>query len=147
MRRLLLRQASTFRFVTGALGIRFCQPLGSQFPFALRTYGRLAGEFVRRWIHQPQQCIVAVFHECSPSHAYRRVNALFRDSIARLTPTEGERLLIYARGEIGRRIAQVAARVDVPFIAYGFDGPPIDNIQYKRPNYRNLRPIWHRRAP
>jgi uncharacterized protein (TIGR00661 family) len=114
---------------------RFCQPLGRNFPFSLRTYGRMAGEFVRRWISSPTQCIVAVFHDCPPSRHFRRVDALLREQIARLEPSEGDHVLIYGRTQLGRRMAEVASAVPARFIAYGFAGPAAPNIQYKRASY------------
>jgi uncharacterized protein (TIGR00661 family) len=114
---------------------RFCQPLGSRFPLALRTYGRLAGQFVQRWIRRPSECIVAVFHDCPPSRRFRRVDALLREQIARLQPSDGNHVLIYGRGQLGCRMAQVASTVSARFIAYGFDGPAAPNIQYKRASY------------
>jgi uncharacterized protein (TIGR00661 family) len=117
---------------------RFCQPLGSGFPLALQMYGRLAGEFVRRWIKGPRQCVVAVFHDCPPSRHFCRVDALLRDQIAQLEPTDGDHVLIYGRSEIGRRMAEVAATVPERFIAYGFEGPAAPNIQYKRASYQDF---------
>jgi uncharacterized protein (TIGR00661 family) len=117
---------------------RFCQPLGSSFPAALRAYGRFAGGFVRHWIRRPQQCVVAAFHGGPPSREFRRVNALFRESVTRHRATDGPHVLIYSRGEHGRRIAQHAARVDAEFIAYGFEGPAVDNIQYKHADYEQF---------
>lgn len=114
---------------------RFRQPLGSLFPFALRTYGRLAGEFVRHWIRGSTECIVAVFHGCPPSRHFHRVDALLREQIARLEPTPGDHVLIYGRSQLGVRMAQVASIVPARFIAYGFDGPAAPNIEYKRASF------------
>jgi uncharacterized protein (TIGR00661 family) len=110
---------------------RFCHPLGSDFPLYLQVYSRLTGEFVRRWIKQPRRCIVAVFHNCPPSLHYERVDALLRDRIARLRPTEGDHVLLYGRGELGRRMTSVASTVPERFIAYGCEGVRADNIEYK----------------
>lgn len=117
---------------------RFCQPLGSGFPLALRTYGRMAGAFVRRWIKRPQQCIVAVFHNCPPSREFHRVDALVRDQIARLEPTDGDHVVLYGRGAVGRRMAEVAARVPARFIAYGCAGPAAANIEHKQASYEEF---------
>jgi uncharacterized protein (TIGR00661 family) len=110
---------------------RFCHPLGSDFPLYLQVYSRLVGEFVQRWIKQPRQCIVAVFHHCPPSPHYERVDALLRERIARLMPSDGDHVLLYGRGEMGRRMARVASAVPERFIAYGFDGVAAANIEYK----------------
>jgi len=117
---------------------RFCQPLGSGFPFSLRAYGWLAGQFVRHWIRGPRECIVAVFHTCPPSRHFRRVDALLRDHIAQLEPTPGDHVLIYGRGQLGRRMAEVASTVPARFIAYGFDGPAAPNIEYKQASYEQF---------
>jgi uncharacterized protein (TIGR00661 family) len=111
---------------------RFCHPLGSDFPLYLQVYSRLTGEFVRHWIRRPRQCIVAVFHRCPPSRHYQRVDVLLRDRIARLRATDGEQVLLYGRGELGRRIASIASTVPERFIAYGCEGVRADNIEYKR---------------
>jgi uncharacterized protein (TIGR00661 family) len=110
---------------------RFCHPLGSDFPLFLQVYGRLAGQFVRRWIRAPRQCIVAVFHQCPASRHYRHVDALLRERIAQLEPTSGEHVLLYARAGLGRRMAEIAATVPARFVAYGCDGPPAENIEYR----------------
>ncbi|MCI0362958.1 MAG: hypothetical protein L0219_03700 [Phycisphaerales bacterium] len=117
---------------------RFCHPLGIDFPLRLRSYARLAGEFVRRWIKDPRQSIVAVFHDCPPSRYYQRVEALLRDRIARLQAVEGDHLLLYGRGELGRRMARVASTVPDRFIAYGFDGVSAPNIEYKQTSYEEF---------
>lgn len=114
---------------------RFCHRLGNDFPLSLRIYSRLAGEFVRRWIKSPQECIVAVFHDCPTSRHYRRVDSLLREQIARLRPTDGDHILIYGRTEVGRRMAEVASTIPERFIAYGFTGPAAPNIEYKRASY------------
>jgi uncharacterized protein (TIGR00661 family) len=114
---------------------RFCQPLGREFPWSLQVYGRLAGAFVKRWIRSPRQCIVAVFHRCPPSPYYQRVEALLRDRIARLEPTEGDHVVLYGRNELGRRMAEIASTVAERFVAYGFEGPAAANIEYKRTDY------------
>ena len=114
---------------------RFCHPLGRDFPLRLRIYSRLAGEFVSRWIKRPRQAIVAVFHHCPPSPCYQRVEALLRDRIARLEPTCGDHLLLYAKGPLGRRMAEIAGTVPHRFIAYGCEPIPADNIEFKSPNY------------
>jgi uncharacterized protein (TIGR00661 family) len=111
---------------------RFCHPLGSDFPLYLQVYARLAGQFVRRWIRRPRHCIVAVFHDCPRSRHYRHVDALLRARITRLEPAAGDHVLVYARGGLGRRIAEAAARVPERFVAYGCDGPAAANIDYKR---------------
>ncbi len=110
---------------------RFCHPLGSEFPARLRIYSRLAGAFVRRWIKRPQQCIVAVFHDCPASRHYQRVGVLLRDRVARLQPASGQHVLLYGRGGLGRRLVEVASTVDSQFVAYGCAGPPAANIVYK----------------
>lgn len=117
---------------------RFCHPLDRDFPRFLRAYGRMTGLFVRWWIRNPRQCIVAVFHPCPPSRYYQRVEVLLRDRIAQLQPTEGDHILMYGRGELGNRMARVAATVPERFIAYGFEGPPADNIQYKQTSYEGF---------
>ncbi|MGD9722061.1 MAG: glycosyltransferase family protein [Pirellulales bacterium] len=111
---------------------RFCHPLGSDFPRHLQVYGRLAGAFVHRWIKRPRQCIVAVFHRCPASRHYRHVDALLRGRISRIEPTPGDHVLLYARAGLGRRMAEVAAGVSACFVAYGCEGPPAANIEYKR---------------
>ena len=117
---------------------RFCHPLGPDFPVHLRVYGRMTGEFVRRWIHKPCRCIVAVFHPCPPSQHYCRVEALLRDRIARLEPTEGKQILLYGRGRIGQRMALAASRVPEHFLAYGFEGVSSPNIEYKQTSYEEF---------
>lgn len=117
---------------------RFCAPLGRDFPLTLRVYAYLAGQFVKRWIKHPRECIVAVFHRCPPSPAFQRVEALMRAHIARLKPTEGDHVLIYGRSELGRRMAEVAATVPAKFIMYGSDGPPAANVQYKQASYEQF---------
>jgi uncharacterized protein (TIGR00661 family) len=74
---------------------------------------------------------VAVFHECPRSRHYRPVDALLRKPIAQLEPASADHVLIYARGGLGRRIAEAAVRVPVRFVAYGCDGPRTANIEYK----------------
>ena len=110
---------------------RFCHPLGPEFPLYLRVYARLVGQFVRRWIRGPQECIVAVFHPCPESRYYRRVEAMVRSHIVRREPTRGDHVVLYGHGEVGRRMARVAATVGEQFVAYGFDGPAYDNIKYR----------------
>jgi uncharacterized protein (TIGR00661 family) len=110
---------------------RFCEPLGRDFPFRLRAYARLAGAFVRRWIKGPRERIVAVFHECPPSRYFQRVDALMRDQIERLRPTEGDYILLYGRGELGKRIGEVAKTVPERFIAYGCRHADAPNIESK----------------
>jgi uncharacterized protein (TIGR00661 family) len=117
---------------------RFCHPLNSSFPLHLRIYARLAGRFVRRWIYKPRQCIVAVFHPCPPSRHYRSVDVLLRDRVARLQPSHGDHILLYGRGELGRRMAAVASRVDARFVAYGCDGAAADNIEHKPTSYEEF---------
>ncbi len=114
---------------------KFCAPLGKDFPLSLRIYGRLAGAFVRRWIKQPQPCIVAVFHPCPVSPVYQRVNTLLRDRLAALKPTAGDHVLLYGRGELGKRMARIAGTVPERFIAYGCNGQPADNIEHKQISY------------
>jgi uncharacterized protein (TIGR00661 family) len=117
---------------------RFCHPLGREFPRRLRLYGRLAGQFVRRWIHKPWQCIVAVFHPCPPNRRFHRVEALLRDRLAQLKPTEGGHVLLYGRGELGRRIARIASTVAERFVAYGCDGVAAANIECKPTSYEGF---------
>jgi uncharacterized protein (TIGR00661 family) len=117
---------------------RFCHPLGREFPRRLRIYGRLAGQFVRRWIHKPRQCIVAVFHPCPPNPRYQRVEALLRDRLAQLRPTQGSHVLLYGRGELGRRIARVASTLAERFVAYGCEGVAAENIEYKATSYEGF---------
>jgi uncharacterized protein (TIGR00661 family) len=114
---------------------RFCAPLGRDFPLHLRVYAQLAGQFVQRWIHRPKQCIVAVFHACPPSRHYQRVDVLLRDRMARLQPSDGEHVLLYGRGELGRRMSQIASAVPARFVAYGFEGVRAANIEYKQTSY------------
>ncbi len=110
---------------------RFCHPLGAEFPRRLRIYSRLAGAFVRRWIKAPRQCIVAVFHQCPPSPHYCRVDVLLRDRIANHQPQGGDHVLLYGRGALGRRMAQVAATVPARFVVYGCEGDAAPNLQFK----------------
>jgi uncharacterized protein (TIGR00661 family) len=110
---------------------RFCHPLGSEFPWFLQIYSRLAGEFVRHWIRRPRQCIVAVFHRCPASRYYQHVDVLLRDRITRVEPSDGDHVLLYGRGELGRRLADVASRVNQRFLAYGFVAAPAPNIEYR----------------
>ncbi|MEX2310198.1 MAG: glycosyltransferase family protein [Pirellulales bacterium] len=117
---------------------RFCHPLRCELPLHLRAYARLAGEFVGRWIKAPQLSIVAVFHDCSASRHYRRVEALQRDRIARLRPCDGDHVVLYGRGEIGRRMAQIASSVPERFIAYGFNGMTAPNIEYMQASYEQF---------
>jgi uncharacterized protein (TIGR00661 family) len=114
---------------------RFCQPLGDDLPLRLQLYGKLAGQFVKRWIRRPQKSIVAVFHDCPPSPYFHRVEALIRDRIARLQPTAGDHLLVYAKGPLGRRMLEVAATVPARFIAYGCNGVDSANIEFKPTDY------------
>lgn len=110
---------------------RFCHPLGRDFPLYLQAYSHMAGQFVRRWIKNPRECIVAVFHKCPTSHHYRHVDALLREYLTKLEPTDGDHVLLYARAGLGRRMAELAAGTSARFIAYGCDGPPAANIEYK----------------
>lgn len=110
---------------------RFCHPLPRQFDLRLRLYGRLAGTFVKRWIKKPQQCIVAVFHQCPPSRHYVRVDALLRDRLAKIRATDGEHVLLYGRGELGRRMAAAARNVRGRFVAYGCESIDAPNIEFK----------------
>jgi uncharacterized protein (TIGR00661 family) len=114
---------------------RFCEPLGREFPWFLRTYARLAGAFVRRWIKGPRERIVAVFHECPPSRYFVSINTLLRDRIANLRPTTGDHILLYGRGELGKRMARVASTVGERFTAYGCDPVDAPNIEFKATNY------------
>jgi uncharacterized protein (TIGR00661 family) len=114
---------------------RFCQPLPRQFDARLRIYGRMAGAFVRWWIKKPQQCIVAVFHQCPKSPHYRRVDALLRDQIAKVQATDGGHVLLYGRGELGRRMARAASAVPQRFIAYGCEAIDAPNIVFKPTSY------------
>jgi uncharacterized protein (TIGR00661 family) len=111
---------------------KFCEPLARDFPMSLRIYSKFAGAFVRRWIFQPRPCIVAVFHQCPVSPLYHRINAMLRARMARLKATQGDHILLYGRGELGRRMARIAGEVDAPFIAYGCDGPMAANIRQKQ---------------
>jgi uncharacterized protein (TIGR00661 family) len=113
---------------------RFCHPLGSDFPLYLQVYSCLAGEFVRRWIKQPRQCIVAVFHHCPSSRHYQSVDALLRDRIARLAPCDRGHVLLYGRAGLGRRMVRVAGTVPQRFIAYGCEPSGAANIEFKRPS-------------
>jgi uncharacterized protein (TIGR00661 family) len=117
---------------------RFCAPLGSDFPLHLRIYSRMAGAFVRFWIKRPRQCIVAVFHRCADQREFERVNVLVRGRFAAIEPSEADHVLLYARGELGRRIARVASTVDARFHAYGFEGVMAPNIEYKRTSYEGF---------
>jgi uncharacterized protein (TIGR00661 family) len=98
-------------------------------------YCRLAGAFVERWIRQPRLCIVAVFHHCPATPRYLRVHTLLRDRMACLTPTTGNHVLIYGRRAIGLQMVRAAASLAERFIIYGCDGPPADNLTYKRTSY------------
>lgn len=115
---------------------RFCHPLGSDFPiylqaYSLQAYSRLAGEFVRRWIKRPRQCIVAVFHRCPASRQYQSTGALRRERIARFEPRDGGHVLLYGRGGLGRRMVRVAGTVHERFIAYGCEPNGAPNIEFK----------------
>jgi uncharacterized protein (TIGR00661 family) len=79
-----------------------------------------------------------VFHDCPKSRHFRRVDSLLREQIARLTPTDGDHILIYGRTAVGRRMAEAASRVPARFIAYGFTGPAAPNIEYKRASYSDF---------
>jgi uncharacterized protein (TIGR00661 family) len=111
---------------------RFCHPLDGDFPLSLRLYSRLAGQVVRRWIRRPRQCIVAVFHQCPLSRHFRNVDVLLRERIANVQPRAGEHVVLYGRGELGRRMARVASAVNERFVAYGFEAEPAANIEHKR---------------
>lgn len=111
---------------------RFCHPLGDGFPLFLQFYSRLAGQFVKHWIKQPRLCIVAVFHQCPPSRHYQNVDVLLREQIASIRPSEADHILLYGRGALGQRMAQVARTVSERFVAYGFQAEPAANIEYKR---------------
>jgi len=110
---------------------RFCEPLGAAFPLHLRTYGRMTGLFVQRWIKKPRQRIVAVFHPCPASRKFHHVDVLLRDRFTRVPPTDGDHILLYAKGMMGRRMTQVASTVPARFIAYGCTGAAAPNIEYK----------------
>jgi uncharacterized protein (TIGR00661 family) len=114
---------------------RFCSPLGDAFPFRLRTYGWLAGQFVRRWIKAPRQAIVAVFHRAASRGRLQHVDALLRERISRLQPCDGDHILLYARGELGKRMAAVASTIPERFIAYGCEPSAAANIEYKQASY------------
>jgi uncharacterized protein (TIGR00661 family) len=114
---------------------RFCHPLESFFPLYLHWYCAAAGVFVQRWIKQTSLNIVAAFHDCPPSRSYRSVSAMVRRDIASTKRRDGQHVLIYARTSIGRRVAGLASGIDAPFLAYGFDGPPADNIRYRSLDY------------
>ena len=105
---------------------RFCHPLEKDFPFRLRAYARLAGEFVRWWIKRPRQCIVSVFHNCPPSRQYASVDVLLRDRVMQLQPVDGEMVLLYGRGGLGQRMAQIASTVPLRFRVYGCHGEPAE---------------------
>src|SRR5262249_38073753 len=79
--------------------------------------------------------IVAAFHDCPPSRAYRSVSAMVRREIENLKSRDGQHVLIYARTSIGRRIACLASGIAAPFVAYGFDGPPAANLLYRPLDY------------
>lgn len=111
---------------------RFCHPLGAEFPAFLRFYSRMAGLFVKHWIKRPRQCIVAVFHRCPASRHYRNVEVLLRRQVASLQPSEGEHVVLYGRGELGRRIARAASAAGGHYVAYGFESEPLANVEYKR---------------
>lgn len=113
---------------------RFCEPLGAAFPLHLRAYGRMAGQFVERWIKRPWQCIVAVFHRCPTSQKFRRVDALLRERFTQLVPSNGDRILLYVKGPMGQRLAQIASTVPARFVAYGCSGVAAENIEYKETN-------------
>jgi uncharacterized protein (TIGR00661 family) len=114
---------------------RFCHPLSSKFSARLRLYGRLAGAFVKRWIKKPQLCIVAVFHQCPPSRHYVRVEAFLRDRIAKVPVTEDDYIVLYGRGELGRRMARAARGVPGRFVAYGCEAIDAPNIEFKPTSY------------
>lgn len=113
---------------------RFCEPLGNAFPMHLRAYSRMAGEFVRRWIKGPSQCIVAVFHQCPASRKFRHVAALMRDRFARVAPSDGDHVVLYAKGILGERLLRIASTVPARFMAYGCSGVAAANIEYKETN-------------
>jgi uncharacterized protein (TIGR00661 family) len=113
---------------------RFCEPLAPTLPLLLRAYGRLAGIFVESWIRHPVQCIVAVFHRCPESKKFRGVDALMRNRFSQLSPTDGEHILLYAKGVIGKRIARITSTVPAKFIAYGCPEVPASNIECKDVN-------------
>ena len=110
----------------------------SDFPLYLRAYARLAGEFVRRWIERPKQCVVAVFHHCPPSRHYQSVDILLRDRLTRLQPSDGEAVLLYGRGGLGRRMARIASTARCRFVAYGCTGEAAPNIEYKQTSYEGF---------
>ena len=101
---------------------RFCEPLGTAFPLRLRAYGRIAGQFVEHWIKRPWQCIVAVFHSCPASRKFRHVDVLLRQRFLQAAPSDGEHILLYAKGIMGQRLTQIASTVPARFIAYGCTG-------------------------
>jgi uncharacterized protein (TIGR00661 family) len=114
---------------------KFCGPIGHQLPFGLRAYCRAAGVFVERWIRRPRQCIVAVFHDCPSTPHYRRVNTLLRDRMACLSPSAGDHVLIYARGEVGMRLVRAAESLPERLIVYGCRGRGASNVTYKATSY------------
>jgi uncharacterized protein (TIGR00661 family) len=114
---------------------RFCRPLGREFPPRLRAYGRMAGAFVRRWIKSPTQSIVAVFHRLAANGKVKRVDALIRGRIANLQPTNGELVLLYARGELGRRMVAIARGVPAKFVVYGSQGEAAPNLEFRRSSF------------
>lgn len=111
---------------------RFCHPLGREFPWFLQCYSRLAGGFVRQWIRGPRQCIVAVFHNCPKSRHYQSVEVLLRDQIASVRPSDGDHVVLYGRGALGRAIARAASGVDERFLAFGFEADAAPNIEYRK---------------
>ena len=117
---------------------RFCHPLGGDFPLFLQFYSRLAGQFVRWWIKRPSRCLVAVFHRCPRSRHYQHVEALLREHVASLHPCDGGHVLLYGRGALGRRMAQVASTVGERFVAYGFRAEAAPNIEYKPTDSRQF---------
>jgi uncharacterized protein (TIGR00661 family) len=116
---------------------RFCLPLSPALPWRLRTYGRLAGAFVNRWIKTTETAIVAVFHQTKPNGQIKRVDALLRDRITKLQPSEGDFVLLYGRGELGRRMIAAARGVSARFVAYGCEPPPDppENVEFRAASY------------
>jgi uncharacterized protein (TIGR00661 family) len=114
---------------------RFCHPLETTFPLYLSWYCSMAGAFVRYWIKQTELNIVAAFHDCPKSPAYRSVDAMVRSELAAASSSDDGHVLVYARQSLGQRIAICASRISAKFLLYGFEGPPGNNLQYRPHSY------------
>lgn len=58
-----------------------------------------------------------------------------RGHLTRLKPSDGDHLLLYAKGRLGTRMVQIASTVPERFVVYGCNGVDAPNIEYKPTTY------------